>query len=169
MYTIGHKPTFFGKYPKQYNYSSKLYFVYNSMKDRCKNKNTKNYKNYGGRGIRVCDEWNNSYEFFLKWALSNGYREGLQLDRIDNNGNYSPENCRWVSCKQNLNNTRMNNLITYKNKTHTISEWADMFKINYMTLYRRIKDGWDIERALKTPINQKNINKRFLKEIQGNE
>lgn len=169
MYTIGHKPTFFGKYPKQYNYSSKLYFVYNSMKDRCKNKNTKNYKNYGGRGIRVCDEWNKSYETFLKWALINGYQEGLQLDRIDNNGNYSPENCRWVSCKQNLNNTRMNNLITYKNKTHTISEWADMFKINYMTLYRRIKDGWSIERALKTPINQKNINKRFLKEIQGNE
>lgn len=166
MTTIGHKQTFFGKYPKKYNCNSKLYFVYNSMKDRCKNKHTKNYKNYGGRGIRVCEEWDKGYEPFLDWALSNGYKEGLQLDRIDNNGNYCPENCRWVSCKQNRNNTRVNNLITYKNETHTISEWADIFKINYMTLYRRIFDSWDIERALKTPINRKNINKRFLEELK---
>ena len=85
---------------------TKLQFVYGMMLSRCSNPNVKGYSNYGGRGIRVCDEWRNSAAAFFKWALSNGYAEGLQLDRIDNDGNYEPVNCRFVTPSQNSLNRR---------------------------------------------------------------
>lgn len=119
------------------------------MKERCNNPNNPAYKNYGGRGIRICDEWLKDYKVFKKWAIENGYTDDLTIDRIDNNGNYEPNNCRWVSNKVQANNRRSNVLITYKGKTQNIKQWALELGINYKTLHRRLTVyKWSIEKAL---------------------
>lgn len=82
-----------------------IYWAWKAMKQRCKNPNCKAYKNYGERGIKVCEEWE-EFEPFLSWSLSNGYSKGLDLDRKDNDGNYTPDNCRWISREENINNRR---------------------------------------------------------------
>lgn len=81
-----------------------VHSVWNNIKTRCYNPKTWNFKNYGGRGIRVCDEWLNDFKAFYDWAMNNGYEKGLQLDRIDNDGNYEPSNCRFVTAKENCQN-----------------------------------------------------------------
>jgi len=135
----------------KYGYSpvknSKLYKVWTSMKERCSNPNDKAYHNYGGRGIIVCDLWKNDYGCFMDWAYQNGYREGLTLDRINNNGPYSPDNCRWTTRIEQSNNIRNNRWITYNNETHTISQWARNIGIKPNTLQLRLKK-WPLERAL---------------------
>ena len=116
------------------------------MKARCLNKNDKSYKNYGGRGITVCPEWVNDFMIFYK---DMGERlQGLTLDRIDNNGNYCKENCRWSSPKEQNNNTRRNRFITYNGKTQTIAQWADELGINYHMLICRMNRGWGAKRTL---------------------
>lgn len=147
------KRAYFGKFPEEYNSYSNLYRVFNAMIERCGKSNAKNYHNYGGRGIKVCDEWIGNYQAFCDWALANGYKKGLQIDRIDNNGNYEPSNCRWVTQKQNCNNTRFNTLLTYNGKTHTMTEWSEITGINLTTLSSRINRGWSIEKSLTTPID----------------
>ena len=119
---------------------AKLYGVWNNMKDRCYNKNSKSYHNYGARGIIVCEEWINSYENFSTWAKANGYEEGLSIDRINVNGNYEPSNCRWVTIKEQANNTRFNVYITYQGKTQTMKQWAQELGLNYWTVQARHLD-----------------------------
>lgn len=129
---------------------TKLYRVYTGMISRCYNPNNKRYKDYGGRGITICDEWRNSYEEFKTWAISSGYKEGLSIDRENNNLGYSPLNCRWVTRKVQQNNTRFNHFVEYNGQNKTLAELSDEFNINYNTLYWRISHGWSVEDALTT-------------------
>jgi hypothetical protein len=118
------------------------------MKARCYKPTSARYYTHGARGIKVCDEWL-SFEGFIKWALSNGYQENLTIDRINNDGNYEPSNCRWATPKEQANNRRTNHLLTYKGETHTTKEWSEITGINYCTLIGRINRlGWSTEKTL---------------------
>ena len=125
----------------------RLYRVWKNMRNRCNNPMAKKYRIYGGRGITVCDEWDD-YAAFRSWAIENGYQEGLQIDRIDNDGKYSPDNCRWVTNKVNSNNRGNNHILTVNGISHTLSEWSDITGINRSTLYARVIYGVDEQRIL---------------------
>lgn len=139
----------------------KLYHIWKGMKARCYNPHNKRYKNYGGRGITVCDDWEKDYVNFKNWALNNGYNDNLTIDRIDNNGDYSPENCRWVDAKIQANNTTRNIYIKYKGKIQSLSLWADTFGITYSCMKHRYDRGWSMEKIEKT--EQRNAIKRLSK------
>lgn len=118
---------------------TKLGNIYNSIKDRCFRKKCKEYKFYGGRGITMCEDWkNNSLNFFC-WAINNGYKEGLSIDRIDVNGNYEPTNCRWITRAEQSKNKRTNIFITYNNETHILNDWSKITGIDRRTIQSRIK------------------------------
>lgn len=144
-------------HPKHKGYKTHLYFVWESMKKRCYNSNDKFYYCYGDVGIKVCDEWRNDFSSFRDWAVRNGYNEEklasginkLTLDRIDVNGNYCPQNCRWVDMSIQNNNKRNIRKYYYNGETHTITEWSKIKNISFMTLYDRLnKLHWSIDRAL---------------------
>lgn len=126
----------------------RLYRVWVSMKKRCTNPKEPEYKNYGGRGITVCDEWRCSFESFRFWALVNGYEEGLSIDRIDNNGNYCPDNCRWTDRKTQNSNKRNNHRITFNGKTQTVTEWAEELKTSHEVICRRAARNWPLDKPL---------------------
>jgi hypothetical protein len=132
---------------------TKLYNLYISMIGRCRNVNDNSYCDYGGRGIDVCQEWVDDYENFKKWAIQSGYKEGLSIDRKDNNKGYSSDNCRWVTQKVQANNTRRNRIIEYNGIKKTIAEWADEIGITYSALYGRLRRGWTVVDALTKPVN----------------
>lgn len=135
--------------------TSRLYrCVWTQIKQRCLNKNCKDYKNYGGRGIAVCSEWL-SFENFYYWAVSHGYRDDLTIDRIDVNGDYEPSNCRFVDSKTQCRNKRNNNIVSYKGETHTVAEWSELTGISANALYNRIKRGWDLERTFTQPCRER--------------
>jgi len=140
---------------------TKLYHVFQCMKDRCFNKKSLLYKYYGERGITICNKWLKNYELFQQWAYDNGYKSGLSIDRINNNGNYEPSNCRWANAKTQNNNLRSNRFITLNGKTKTLTQWAEIIGIKAMTLTKRIENGWDIEKALTVKV----LNKQKRKEI----
>lgn len=129
---------------KHGGFGTRLYEIWRQMHRRCYGKNTKAYKDYGGRGITVCKEWR-EFESFEKWALFGGYQNDLTIDRIDVNGNYCPENCRWATVKEQSNNRRSCHFVKFNGETHTISEWADIYKVDQRKLYDRLsRYGWDI-------------------------
>lgn len=136
-------------------HDTRLYKIWCNMKSRCYNTSVIEYNDYGGRGITVCDEWLHDFQAFYDWAMSNGYRDDLTIDRIDVNGNYEPSNCRWVSMKVQSNNTRKNHVLTYNGEAHTVSEWAEILHINKHTLSNRILRGWTVERALTEVVHSK--------------
>lgn len=115
-----------------------IYHVWQGMKDRCNNPNNKQYADYGGRGIRVCDEWLNSSDTFIEWAIQNGYKEGFQIDRISVDGNYEPDNCRFVTQLENARNKRNTVLIHYEGELHTIGEVAEITGLREELIYQRI-------------------------------
>jgi len=129
-----------------------LYGRWNAMKQRCFNSDNPKYPRYGGRGITIVDEWLD-FHVFEKWAKENGYREDLTLDRIDTNGNYEPENCRWVDQSVQQNNRNNNRIVEYKGQEYTLAELADLKGINRATLAQRLDNGMTVERALNTRIN----------------
>lgn len=129
-------------------HKSRLYGIWSNMKHRCNNTNDIHYQYYGGRGISVCEEWQ---EFipFKEWAMNNGYDDNLTLDRVDCDGNYEPTNCRWLTIQKQQYNKRDNHLLTYNGKTQTLTEWADERGIKRNTLDARInRSHWSIGRAL---------------------
>lgn len=128
--------------------NTRLYYILDNMKMRCYNKNNKDYQNYGARGIVVCDEWLHDFQAFHDWAMENGYRENLTIDRIDNNKGYSPDNCRWVDIKTQSRNTRRNRLITIGNETKSLAEWCEILNLNYHTIKQRLYRKWPIKKAL---------------------
>ncbi len=127
---------------------TKLYYVWRGIKTRCYNKHSKKYDVYGWRGIAVCDEWRNDFMNFYDWAINNGYKDGLTIDRIDVDGNYEPSNCRWATQKQQQRNRRNNRKVTINGETHCLTEWCEILGINNKTVYSRISRNWSIERAL---------------------
>lgn len=125
---------------------TRLYRIWQAMKNRCYNKNAPSFKNYGMRGIRICQEWLCDFQVFYDWAMSNGYKEDLTIDRIDVNGNYEPSNCRWSTRTEQANNKTNNHYITIEGKTKTISQWSQIFGINPRSVSNRIQLGWREER-----------------------
>lgn len=128
---------------------TKLYAVWRSIKTRCNNTADKNYKNYGARGIKMCDEWLHDFMSFYTWAMNNGYKEGLSIDRINNNGNYEPNNCQWTTREVQSRNIRSNRNYTINGVTHCLKDWCYVYNIKYNKVFDRIhKLGWPIEEAL---------------------
>lgn len=129
---------------------TRIYRCWDGIKQRCHNKNDCSYKNYGGRGIKLCKEWER-FEPFMKWALENGYRDDLTIDRIDYDGNYCPENCRWATYREQVRNRRNNVWITYNGETKLLIDWIRFFgKSNYYLKKKKgmsdkeIFDEWSI-------------------------
>lgn len=129
----------------------KLHACWRSMRYRCLHKNHKQYFDYGKRGIKICAEWT-QYENFELWARKNGYKQGLTIDRKNNNGNYEPLNCRWITQKENNYNKRNSIIINYKGKNYSIYEASKEFKIPESVLQNRIYKGWNFKKAIKTKI-----------------
>ena len=130
---------------------SRLHRIWSAMKDRCSNPKNMGYKNYTARGISVCDEWKNSFIAFKEWALANGYKDNLTIDRIDNNGNYEPSNCRWATRNQQARNTSRTLKISFNGKTQCAVDWAKEVGISAETIRDRIQRmKWSVEKTLTT-------------------
>lgn len=132
-------------------HGTRLYNIWHGMKQRCYDKGCHSFPLYGGRGISVCDEWKHDFTSFRDWAICHGYSEELSIDRIDTNGNYSPENCKWSTQEEQQNNKKNNLLLTLDGETHTAPEWGRMLGIPVHVIYNRIRYGWDVENILKRP------------------
>lgn len=136
----------------------KIYNVFKSMRARCYNKHCENYKHYGERGITICDEWldkESGFINFYNWAINNGYQEGLSIDRIDVNGNYEPNNCRWATIEEQNNNKTNNRYIIYNDKNYTITQWSKIFNIPTSTMFYKIfKQNKSIEEIFKEQSNE---------------
>ncbi len=130
---------------------TRIYQAYSSMVHRCYSIGRQNYKYYGGRGIKICDRWKDSFENFYE---DMGERpDGKTLDRIDNDGDYTPENCRWATRKEQQRNTRKNVMLTYNGRTQCIAAWAEEYGLHPSILHGRLyKCGWSVERALVRPV-----------------
>ena len=137
--------------PEHYGFSkSRIYRIWGSMVARCKYKNRRTWKDYGGRGITVCDEWQNSAAFY-EWALKSGYHDGLTIERIDVNKGYCPENCKWIPMEEQALNTRNSSKIMYKGKLMNLCQYADLIVVSRFTVYGRRNHGWTDEEILSIP------------------
>lgn len=134
---------------------TRLYRSWTNMRNRCNREKDREYKHYGGKGIKVCDEWKNDFKPFMEWALSNGYNDTLTIDRINVDGNYEPDNCRWITRKEQNNNMTSNVRLTHNGITHNLKEWSVITGISYPTLQGRIRRGWKTEDILFKPIDKR--------------
>lgn len=153
------------KYPKEHGLHSRLYRIWCCMKSRCYQKSHAAYKRYNSKGIIICNEWKNNYLKFRKWSLDNGYKDNLCLDRINNNGNYIPSNCRWVTQAQNANNSDNNIKLTIFGEIKNLKQWSKDKRcyITYSALAERIRKGINPEIAL----SNKHICPNCKKEFEG--
>lgn len=143
---------------------TQIYKVWVDIKRRTNPKNSKCTGNYKKLSIKMCNEWRNDFMSFYNWSIANGYKEEQlangynkwTIDRIDNHGDYCPENCRWATCKQQSNNQTTNKIITYKGKKQTLSQWCDELGLRYSVINQRLFWGWDIERAFTQKIGRTN-------------
>ena len=127
--------------------NTRLYRIWAHIKSRCYSESNERYSDYGGRGIIMDENWKNDFMSFYNWAINNGYSDKLTIDRIDNNKGYSPDNCKWSTCREQCNNRRSNRLVTYNNKTQCLMEWSKELDIPYYTLQNRLDAGWQIDKA----------------------
>lgn len=141
--------------------NQKIYKVWSGIKQRCFNPNSNRYKNYGGRGISICDEWKNSFETFCKWALGNGYKEGLSIDRIDHEKNYEPSNCRWTDEITQQNNRTNNTLYEYEGETHTLTEWSRIKGIKPKTFCTRWRRGYRGQDLMKPTMTKSEVGRKY--------
>lgn len=135
-------------------YKHPLYRRWASIKTRCTNEKCPQYDSYGGRGINICEEWNSNFMAFYNWSMQNGYKKYLQIDRINNDLGYSPENCRWVTISVNGLNKRTNRLLAYQDQMRPLGEWAQIVGKDQKLIWNRLQSGWSIDRALNEPINR---------------
>lgn len=147
---------------------TKLYYVWRTMKSRCSNPHTHSFKDYGGRGISICDEWHD-FRNFQDWAIKNGYKEGLQIDRIDVNGNYEPCNCRWVDIITQARNKRNNHKVEWRGAVYTLSQIERMTGVDHRLIGKRLKRGWDVERAITQKPIEKHRCVKLMKSIEAHE
>jgi hypothetical protein len=136
---------------------TRLHWIWCGIRQRCHDKNCGVWKYYGGRGITICKEWDESYESFRDWSKANGYCDGLVIDRIDTNGNYEPGNCRWITQKENSRNARSNRNVIAFGETKCASAWAEdsRCQVSYQTFIARLNRGWDSEDALSKPLRSR--------------
>ena len=140
------------KIVKPYNVNSPEYSAWAAMKNRTTNTNNRSFHRYGYRGIKVCESWSNSFENFIK-DMGQKPTKNHSIDRIDNDSDYTPQNCRWATKKEQSNNTRTNRFITFNHETKTIAEWARKLNMNYETLLKRLSvSKWSVEKSLTTPV-----------------
>lgn len=118
-----------------------LYYRWKDMRKRCYNQNNKSYPNYGARGIQICDEWREDFQTFYMWCMKHGFKPELEIDRIDNDGNYSPQNCRFVTRSENQRNKSTSRFVTIAGETKTVSEWAQKTGIPQYKIFEYLKNG----------------------------
>lgn len=128
-------------------YKQPWYGSYRSMIDRCYRETSRNYKFYGGRGIKVCEEWLDPIKF-AEWTKGSDYQPGLWIDRIDTDGDYSPENCKWSTPREQANNRRNNSILKFNGEEHTQAEWARILGVKKSLIVNRLARGWTVEDAL---------------------
>ena len=133
---------------------TRLYNIYRGMIERCYYPSCNHYYEYGGRGIKICDEWlnkENGFKRFYKWSVENGYQDNLSIDRINNDRNYYPENCRWADVKVQSNNRSTCVYIKYKNYIFNVEQWSEIIGIPRSTILNRLNRGWNVDDSLRTP------------------
>lgn len=135
-------------------FGSRLYNIWASMKQRCSLPSHSNFSNYGGRGIRVCDEWL-EFTAFRDWAVASGYGDGLSIDRVDNDQGYSPDNCRWATRIEQGNNKRTNRILLVGDRRMTVAEWSREIGIKEITISTRLRNGWTDADAV-SPLRRRN-------------
>lgn len=133
--------------------NTRLYRIWCKMKNRCYDSKCADFQYWGGKDIKLCSEWKNNFNNFYDWAMNNGYKENLTIDRIDGNKDYCPDNCRWATPKEQANNTKRNRLIFYKNQTKTLAQWCDFFGMRYGLIRDRIdRYHWTFDKAITTKV-----------------
>lgn len=151
------------KYVKKHGLvKTRIYRIWGRMKARCYNPNEKSFKNYGGRGITICDEWLNDFSSFYNWSMQNGYSDSLEIDRINNDLGYSPSNCRWITHQEQQYNKRTNRLVTYNDETKPLKSWTEELGLDYHRVNLRLLNGWDVEDAFWSSSDE------HFKKIHGN-
>lgn len=145
---------------------TKLYKKWKDMRRRCNNPNRKCYKNYGGRGIKVCKEWEEDFMNFYNWAMENGYDEDLTIDRVDNDGNYEPNNCRWITRKEQNNNKQQSRYVTINGIAKTLKDWSIESGLPYDALRRRLDRGWKEDELLIPLMTNQFSKENYLKNQQ---
>jgi hypothetical protein len=126
---------------------SRTYRIWCKVKERCENPKCKSFADYGGRGITIWKEWSDNFDLFYS-DMGGPCPAGLEIDRIDNDGNYEPGNCRWATRKEQANNKRSNRLIQFQGTTRTLAEWSEITGVDYKTLHTRLSNGWSVDKTL---------------------
>ena len=155
------------KYPNKGTVNSRLYHIWWNMRQRCYYHKATSYKRYGAKGITMCDEWLKDFMSFYNWSMENGYSDELTIDRIDGNGNYEPQNCRWTTYKEQANNTSTNVIIELNGVKHSLAEWSDITGLNQSTIIQRRRRGWSDIKSITTP-PFKDQQKHFTEEEMNN-